>query len=69
MTGRIYLCPPGDMPLRDPNPDCPQHERHTPCPTGYVDWHEWAARMHYQRHSQCRCDGCGLLVIWAGGRS
>lgn len=63
----IYLCP-IDEPLVDRNPDCPNHDQHTPAPRGYVAWFEWAAHMNYLGHTQRRCPGCGLLNIWSGGR-
>ena len=37
--------------------------RHTPCPTGYVAWHEWAEKKALT-HEQERCPGCGLWAIW-----
>lgn len=43
--------------------------QHTPCPDGYIAWHEWAERKS-RRHYQVRCDECGLFAIWrrrAGG--
>lgn len=67
MTYVFTLCG-GDERLVDPNPDCPRHELHTPCPTGYVDWFEWAATQSYKGRRQARCPGCGLLNIWVGGR-
>jgi len=36
---------------------------HTPCPDGYLAWHEWADKKSV-RHYQVRCDGCGLFKIW-----
>jgi len=42
---------------------CPNESKHTPCPTGYMQWHSWAARM-MKTHRQERCPGCGLLKIW-----
>jgi hypothetical protein len=71
MSGRtfpaIYLCG-GDDRLVIPDPDCPNSDLHTPQPSGYVDWFEWAARMTYKGNTQSRCPGCGLLSIWSGGR-
>jgi hypothetical protein len=68
MTYRLYLCG-GDRPFVDPNPDCPQSELHTLAPPGYVEWFEWAGGMNYKGSTQSRCPGCGLYVIWAGGRA
>lgn len=42
---------------------CPQQDKHTPCPSGYVEWHDWAAKMS-ETHKQVRCSGCGLYAIW-----
>lgn len=63
----IYICG-TDETLVDPNPDCPNREEHAPQPRGYVQWFEWAARKAYRGWTQRRCDGCGLLNIWVGGR-
>ena len=41
--------------------------RHTPCPKGYVDWHEWAekkSKTHYCK----RCPDCGLWAVWVPKR-
>ena len=37
--------------------------KHTPCPSGYVEWHEWAEKKS-KTHKQKRCAGCGLYSIW-----
>ncbi len=43
---------------------CPDRERlHTPCPSGYSQWHAWAARQG-RTHAQKRCPTCGLYAIW-----
>lgn len=59
----IHLC--GGNPVADtmPDPDCPQAASHTLQPSGYLEWHEWAAKMS-KTHHQMRCPGCGLLNIW-----
>lgn len=49
------------MPRRDP--PCPQAAKHTPHPTGYVEWHVWAEKKA-RTHEQIRCEGCGRLAIW-----
>jgi hypothetical protein len=36
---------------------------HTYGPDNYCAWHEWAARK-IKTHSQRRCPGCGLYLIW-----
>ena len=43
--------------------DCPNKANHTPCPEGYIQWHDWAAKMS-KTHSQIRCQGCGKWVTW-----
>lgn len=43
--------------------DCPAIEAHAACPSGYLAWHEWAARMT-KTHTQRICHACGLWVIW-----
>lgn len=42
---------------------CPQAHLHTPCPQGYLAWHEWAEKMA-KTHQQRQCPGCELWVIW-----
>jgi len=46
-----------DEQLKDP---CAAH---TPQPTGYLEWHEWADKKA-KTHRQVRCPGCGLFQIW-----
>ena len=41
----------------------PANCQHTPCPSGYLQWHAWAARM-LRTHKQVRCPHCGLWAIW-----
>lgn len=67
MARYATLCP-VDRPLVDPDPKCPEHEKHTPQPSGYIEWFEWAASMAHKGWKQARCAGCGLLNIWWGGR-
>lgn len=43
--------------------DCPDIEKHTACPSGYLAWHEWAEKMS-KTHKQKRCPTCGLWTIW-----
>ena len=42
---------------------CPLETDHTPCPDGYLAWHEWAEQKS-KTHRQVRCPGCDLLTIW-----
>lgn len=43
--------------------DCPKKHLHTACPSGYLEWAEWADKKA-RRHVQVRCPGCGLWAIW-----
>lgn len=43
--------------------DCPSFHDHTPAPSGYNQWHDWARKM-LRTHKQIRCTGCGLYQIW-----
>lgn len=36
---------------------------HTPCPSGYIQWHSWAEKMS-ETHRQIKCPGCGLWAVW-----
>lgn len=36
---------------------------HTPQPTGYIEWHEWA-RLASKTHGQVTCPHCGRLFVW-----
>jgi hypothetical protein len=64
LTGprRGFLCT-SDSPEVDPNPDCPNADRHEPWPTGYIASSEKADRM-LETHDQHDCPGCGRLLIW-----
>lgn len=42
---------------------CEDEARHTKCPTGYNQWHEWASRKA-KTHRQTQCPKCGLWAIW-----
>lgn len=46
-----------------PVPVCPQVEQHTPAPSDYGIWHDWAQEMG-RTHIQTRCGGCGMWEIW-----
>lgn len=37
--------------------------KHTTCPDGYVEWHEWAEKKA-RRHVQVQCQTCGKWAIW-----
>jgi hypothetical protein len=48
---------------------CPDRDRlHTPCPSDYLGWHEWAARKA-RTHRQTRCPTCDLFAIWVPKKS
>jgi hypothetical protein len=62
-TSRLgHLCIP-DMTLVIESSDCPKNGEHTPAPSGYLAWHEWATHMN-QTHRQVRCTGCGRYAVW-----
>ena len=42
---------------------CPQADQHTPAPTGYLGWWEWADEMS-ETHVERKCPGCGRWLIW-----
>ncbi len=44
-------------------PECPKKHLHTPCPDGYVQWHDWADKMG-KTHDQFKCPGCQLWKVW-----
>ena len=37
--------------------------RHTPCPAGYLEWHDWAEKKEV-RNYQTRCKVCGAWAVW-----
>lgn len=50
--------------------DCPDADKHTPHPSGYLAHFEWAQEMK-ETHRQTRCPTCGFWTVWvpraAGG--
>jgi hypothetical protein len=36
---------------------------HTRCPSGYIEWHDWAEQKS-KTHLQVKCPECGLYSIW-----
>lgn len=42
--------------------------KHTPSPSGYVEWHEWAERKA-KTHDQTQCLVCGRWAIWKKRRT
>ena len=38
-------------------------ENHTPCPTAYIEWHEWAEKKG-KTHKQALCPDCKSLAVW-----
>lgn len=43
--------------------DCPKKSKHTKCPTGYLQWHDWA-KAKSKTHRSVKCPGCGLYAVW-----
>jgi ribosomal protein L37AE/L43A len=43
--------------------DCPDKAKHTPCPRGYIEWHDWAETMS-KTHKQHQCPTCKRWSIW-----
>jgi hypothetical protein len=48
--------------------DCPSFFDHTPCPPGYLQWHDWAKKM-LRTHRQVRCTRCRFYAIWEPRRA
>lgn len=42
---------------------CPAFHDHTPAPSGYIAWHEWAKKMG-RTHRPIKCTGCKRYAIW-----
>ena len=43
---------------------CPNQNAHVKdAPSGYLQWHAWAERKA-KTHTQSKCPGCGLYLIW-----
>ena len=53
----------GDGMQLDPDLVTDSCENHTPCPSGYVEWHDWAEKK-METHKAIKCRGCGLYAIW-----
>ena len=49
--------------MADAPAPCPRADLHTPAPTGYLAWHEWAEGMS-GTYEQQACPGCRRLFIW-----
>lgn len=45
------------------NDECPNAANHTPCPGGYIAWHDWAYRKG-RRHYPIKCPACRRFSIW-----
>lgn len=58
----VRFCTGGGALVADP-PTTDACVPHTPSPSGYLAWHEWAEQMA-KTHEQHRCPGCGLWQIW-----
>ena len=42
---------------------CPDRDKHTTRPDGYLYWYDWAEIMN-KTHNQVQCESCGLFSIW-----
>lgn len=52
------------MPAHEmPDKACPMAHKHTKCPSGYLEWHNWAEKKA-KHHHQIKCPGCGRYCIW-----
>ena len=47
----------------DDESQCPNEDKHTVLPKGYVQRHRWARSMQ-STHKQTKCPACGLWAIW-----
>ena len=43
--------------------ECERADLHTPAPSRYLAWHEWAEKKA-KAHTQEQCPGCGLFKVW-----
>ncbi len=62
-ASQIIICGSGP-PVPDITSACPQRDNHTPSPSGYTAWFEWAARMVSRGSVQKRCPTCRLYACW-----
>lgn len=67
-AGVVIICAIDIETVTVPDPSCPRAELHTPCPPGYLNWFEWAAKMNYRGSQQSRCPGCQLYHVWSSPR-
>ena len=65
MSDKVILCGGDGLNLLDPPvpPKVTTCADHTPDPSGYSDWHQWA-RTLAKTHKQERCGECGRFSIW-----
>ena len=67
LRNQVFVCDlgytEGVTPLVARAATTPGCEPHTPQPSGYVAWHEWADLMA-ETHVQRQCKGCGLWAVW-----
>lgn len=43
---------------------CGNVHHHTPAPSGYANWHDWAEQMNLDGYKQVRCPQCDRYEIW-----
>jgi hypothetical protein len=60
----VYICPVDTTPKPH---ECERGGTHTPQPTGYLAWFEWADEMS-KTHRSTRCRYCGLFAVWVPRR-
>lgn len=61
----IILCGLDTREVPDTTSACGRRDLHTPSPTGYNEWHEWARKAHADGRRQSRCPGCQRFAIWS----
>lgn len=65
-----YLCfgyQQGVTPLTASPATTAECEPHEPSPDGYTQFFEWAGWMARNGHTERRCRGCHLYLIWEPG--
>ena len=65
MPKTITRAPKGGWLYLEPE-DCPLKDQHTPPPTSYLVFHDWAEKKA-KTHRQMRCAGCHRWSVWVPG--